>query len=96
MEQTEKLTNACSIIACLHIILNHLELVGLADGSTLADIAGRPKEEISEVVAASENIQAECTEAEEKNETDKEATGTNHHFVAFIINDFGHLLELDG
>lgn len=60
MEQTEKLNNACSIVACLHIILNHLDLIGVDEGSTLADIAGRPKEEVAEVVATNEEMQNEC------------------------------------
>ena len=95
MEQTDKLNNACSIIACLHIILNHLDFIGIDDGSTLADIAGRPKEEIAEVVATNEQMQTECQEQAEKNET-QEAHGTNHHFVAYIVNDNQQLIELDG
>ena len=78
-----------------HIILNHLDLIAIEDGSTLADIAGRPKEEIAEVVATNEQMQTECQEQAEKNET-QEAHGTNHHFVAYIINQNQQLIELDG
>lgn len=95
MEQTEKLNNACSIVACLHIILNHLDFIQLENGSTLADIAGRKKEEIAEVVATNEQMQEECQEQAEKNET-KEVHGTNHHFVAYVVNDKNQLVELDG
>ena len=97
MKQTEKLNNACSIIACLHVIFNNMGLIGIREGSTLDEFTAKKEtgEAVEEILANDEEIHVHHEECNEQAQSDP-ANGTGHHFVAYIVNSKNQLVELDG
>ena len=102
MKQTGTLDNACGIIACLHAIMNHQAQIPLTDGSILDKFA---KDTKSLTPAERATYLEEFKEFKEEHkihanqgqtEVPTSSENVNHHFVAFIRNGNGRLIELDG
>lgn len=102
MKQTGTLDNACGVIACLHTIFNNVGLIALEDGKTLSNywknVQDKSPAERAYILEGSTDFQkqhksfasqGQSTMAQSQDEV-------KHHYVAFIINDKGQLVELDG
>jgi ubiquitin carboxyl-terminal hydrolase L3 len=101
MKQTEKLDNACGIIACLHAVYNSAAIVSdLAEGSILAD-------HLTSVLALSPEARAAALEAnsamqavhrqranEGGSQSPQEQSDVKCHFVAFVVDSQNRLIEL--
>ena len=105
MKQTNVLDNACGIIACLHSILNNVgeDKIKLTEGSLLA--------QYNEKIAGKETPEAKSTELENFEEFKEayvarsaqgqsnlvqEGESVKYHFLCFLVNPDGHLVEFDG
>ena len=102
MHQSKVLDNACGIIACLHAIFN-CPAVEVDEASVLGRFRRRtqsasPNERCTALEQdeefrtahksyASKGQSREITEGQEK---------VKHHFIAYILNGEGKLVELDG
>ena len=102
MKQTNELDNACGIIACLHACLNNLDKIELTEGSILhsfqqATANMSPEERATYLESANDFKEQHASAASEgqSNFADSQ-DDVKHHFVAFIVNGAGQLVELDG
>jgi ubiquitin carboxyl-terminal hydrolase L3 len=103
MKQTDKLDNACGIIACLHALYNNPAVVSdLADGSILANhltsVLGLSPE--ARAAALESNTAMQAVHRERANDGGSQIPQEQHevknHFVAFVVDDLKRLIELDG
>ena len=103
MDQTGTLDNACGIIACLHVIYNNLaaDKIVLQDGALKNFIEAQKGKGNAEIATAMENNkefkerQGEFAAQGQSNQA-TDQSGVNHHFIAYVINRNGQLIELDG
>lgn len=102
MKQTGTLDNACGIVACLHAILNHSSDISLNTDSILEKFKKdceekTPAERASYLEEYKDFKEAHKEHASQgQTETPTSSEKVNHHFVAFIRNAEGQLVELDG
>lgn len=102
MKQTEILDNACGVIACLHAIFNNMELIALEEEKTLSKywetVQGKtPHERAIILEGFTEFQQQHKAFASQGQSTMAESqSDVKHHYVAFIVNAQGQLVELDG
>ena len=102
MKQTGTLDNACGIIACLHAIMNHQGEIPLTDGSILDKFAKETKRmtpaERAKYLEEFKEFKEEHKHHANQGQTEvpTSSENVNHHFVAFIRNGDGKLIELDG
>lgn len=102
MKQTGALDNACGVIACLHAIYNNLNSITLATGKPLATYFERVKDQTPEQRATTlegyTEFQAQHKAFASQGQSQLAATqdDVKHHYVAFVINAQGQLIELDG
>ena len=102
MRQTHKLDNACGVIACIHSVLNNLDKVSLADGSVLHRFHQSVKDLSPEERAKSLEDNTEFQETHKQyaaqGQSNLAATqdDVRHHFIAFVLNAKGQIVELDG
>ena len=98
------LDNACGIIACLHVIYNNLgaDKIVLEEGSALKKFIDEQKGKgNAEIATAMENNkefkerQSEYAKEGQSNQA-TEQSDVCHHFIAYVINGKGQLIELDG
>jgi len=106
MDQTSRLDNACGIIALIHSILNNAQCP-IKEGSPLAlfreAVQGKTSAEravILDEFTAIHNLYKEA--AQEGNQDNLDGTHVHggevktFHFIAYIRNSKGQLVELDG
>ncbi|CDW88284.1 ubiquitin carboxyl-terminal hydrolase isozyme l3 [Stylonychia lemnae] len=102
MKQTHSLDNACGIIACIHSALNNLDKFTLAEGSVLQKFHTAVKDLTPEERATSLEGNSEFQETHKQyaaqGQSNLAATqdDVRHHFIAFVLNSKGQLVELDG
>lgn len=102
MKQTETLDNACGVIACLHAIFNNMELIALEEGKTLSkyweNVQGTTPEERAIILEGFTEFQQQhqaFASQGQSNMADSQSD-VKHHYVAFVVNARGQLVELDG
>lgn len=102
MKQTGTLDNACGVIACLHSIYNNLGLIALDKDKTLHKYLTAVEQKTP---AERATILEGFTEFQEQHKAFASQGQSNlaesqddvkHHYVAFVINGKGQLVELDG
>ena len=102
MHQSGTLDNACGIIACIHAIFN-CPLVTLDPSTTL----GAYKQRVENYNPTQRKTALEQDTAFQKAHKKHAAKGqtaavtrdqskVKHHFIAYVLNDEGDLVELDG
>ncbi|OQS01183.1 hypothetical protein ACHHYP_01713 [Achlya hypogyna] len=102
MKQTPKLDYACGVIACIHAVLNNTDAVQIHDGSILSKFAAATKDQTPEARALMLETMREFQEVHKhhanEGQTDQASSGDDvkHHFIAFVKNSRGQLIELDG
>mmetsp|Transcript_34208 Transcript_34208/g.74577 ORF Transcript_34208/g.74577 Transcript_34208/m.74577 type:complete len:227 (-) Transcript_34208:16-696(-) len=102
MKQTGELDNACGIIACLHTCLNNLDKIDLAEGSILhqysqATANMSPADRATHLEGANDFKEQHASAASEGQSNFAESQeAVRHHFIAFVVNGAGQLVELDG
>jgi ubiquitin carboxyl-terminal hydrolase L3 len=102
MKQTAELDNACGIIACLHACLNNLDKVSLTEGSILQNYQHAtqnmsPEERAAHLEGANDFKEQHASAASEGQSNLAESQDeVKHHFIAFVVNAAGQLVELDG
>ena len=105
MKQTEVLDNACGVIACIHAILNNLgegaNKIQLGDGVLKNYLdqnrTNTPAERATSLETFTEFQQVHASKAAlgESNQAAHQSE-VKHHFIAFVVNSAGQLIELDG
>eukprot|EP00804_Cyclotella_cryptica_P028554 CCRYP_015810-RB/>CCRYP_015810-RB protein AED:0.28 eAED:0.28 QI:0/-1/0/1/-1/0/1/0/148 len=102
MHQSKVLDNACGIIACLHAIFN-CPAVEVEGDSVLGKFRQRTLElSPSERCAALENdtdfqtIHKNFASKGQSREITSDQEKVKHHFIAYVLNGEGKLMELDG
>jgi len=104
MDQTGTLDNACGVIACLHAIFNNLsaDKIDLVEGKTLKNFlssvqSSNPAERATALEQATDfqSVHKGFASQGQSNLAGTQAE-VKHHFVAFVINSEGQLIELDG
>eukprot|EP00347_Sterkiella_histriomuscorum_P019140 403342795 len=102
MKQTHVLDNACGVIACIHSVLNNLDKIELGKGSVLERFHQSVSAQSPEERAKSLETNAEFQEthktyaAQGQSNLASNQDDVKHHFIAFIVNAKGQLVELDG
>eukprot|EP00929_Paragymnodinium_shiwhaense_P115316 TRINITY_DN84080_c0_g1_i1.p1 TRINITY_DN84080_c0_g1~~TRINITY_DN84080_c0_g1_i1.p1 ORF type:complete len:245 (+),score=74.94 TRINITY_DN84080_c0_g1_i1:35-769(+) len=104
MKQTDVLDNACGVIACIHAIANNRGAgkIELVEGKTLSDylqkVASMSPAERATALEGFTAFQEEhkAHAAEGQSNQAQEQSEVRHHFVAFVVNSKGQLVELDG
>lgn len=102
MKQTNKLDNACGVIACLHAIYNNPKQVELTEGKPLANYLSTVKDQSAADRATTLEGFTEFQEAhksfaaEGQSNLAQTQSDVKHHFIAFVKNEKGQLVELDG
>ena len=102
MKQTGTLDNAWGIIACLHAIMNLQSQISFKEGSILDRFAKDTKSltpaERGKYLEDFKEFKEQHKEHANQGQTEvpESAGGVAHHFVAFIKNENGQLIELDG
>ncbi|EQC41837.1 hypothetical protein SDRG_00696 [Saprolegnia diclina VS20] len=102
MKQTPKLDYACGVIACIHAVLNNLDKLQLVEHSILAKFYDATKAQTPADRALTLETMREFQEVHKahanEGQTDQAANGDDvkHHFIAFVRNSRGQLVELDG
>ena len=102
MKQTGTLDNACGIIACLHAIINKLSQVSIKEGSILDKFVKDTKDltpaERAKYLEDFKEFKEQHGEYANQGQTEvpESADDVAHHFVAFVKNEDGHLIELCG
>ena len=100
MKQTGKLDNACGVIACLHSIFNNVVAIELS--GTLQEFYSQCA---GQEPAAKALLLEECKDFQQKHKSFASQgqsahagsqSEVKHHFVAFVVNERGQLIELDG
>jgi len=102
MHQSGTLDNACGIIACIHAIMN-CPLVTLDPSTTL----GAYKQRVETFTPTERKTALELDTAFQKAHKKHAARGqtaavnsdqskVKHHFIAYVLNNEGDLVELDG
>eukprot|EP00592_Proboscia_alata_P003667 CAMPEP_0194378438 /NCGR_PEP_ID=MMETSP0174-20130528/35160_1 /TAXON_ID=216777 /ORGANISM="Proboscia alata, Strain PI-D3" /LENGTH=238 /DNA_ID=CAMNT_0039160413 /DNA_START=98 /DNA_END=814 /DNA_ORIENTATION=- len=104
MDQSGELDNACGIIACLHAILNSSESMispeSILDGfqnetKTLSPseiCQALQKNQLFKTAHKTFSMKGQSTAVVNVNDQSK----VQHHFVSFVVNKEGKLVELDG
>ncbi|OQS00058.1 hypothetical protein THRCLA_06269, partial [Thraustotheca clavata] len=102
MKQTPKLDCACGVIACIHSVLNNLDKINLVENSILGKYYQSTKSQSPEERALTlENMhEFQQVHKHHANEGQSAQASTNddvkHHFISFVVNNEGQLIELDG
>jgi ubiquitin carboxyl-terminal hydrolase L3 len=102
MKQTETLDNACGVIACLHAIFNNMELIALEEGKTLSkyweNAQGKTPEERAILLEGFTEFQQQHKAFASQGQSNlaESQSDVKHHYVAFVVNAGGQLVELDG
>jgi len=103
MKQTNVLDNACGVIACLHAIYNNQDKIGtITENSILANHLAAtkslsPSERATALETNSSFQQAHRSVAGEgESKIPENQSEVRHHFIAFVVDSQGRLLELDG
>ena len=102
MKQNGKLDNACGVIACLHAIFNCQDVISLEEGKTLSTylhtaLNQSPEERASTLENSTDFQEVHKTFASQGQTTQaSEQSDVKHHFVVFVVDKKGRLLELDG
>ncbi len=100
MIQTGDLDNACGLIACIHAIFNNLGKVGVVPGSKLDNFLKKSMKQTPEERAKSLNDFKEIQEVHQQCGLEGQSKfveeETKYHFICFIRNSKGQLVELDG
>lgn len=103
MKQSGTLDNACGIIACIHAILSNLgdDKITLQEGALKnfhsACLGKTPEERAAFLEGFAELQQVHTTFASQGESAQAESQDeVKHHFVAFVVNSAGQLIELDG
>ena len=102
MKQTGTLDNACGIIACLHACLNKTDLISLAPGSILhrfktATEDMTPEDRATHLENATDFKTVHAAAADEgQSAMSENQEAVKHHFIAYVVNSAGQLVELDG
>lgn len=101
MKQTNKLDNACGLIAALHVIGNNQDFIALQEDSILERFYTNTKQENPlQKALYLENFQ-EFKENHAKNANEGQSNHCNsqsqvkHHYSGFVLRN-GYLFELDG
>jgi ubiquitin carboxyl-terminal hydrolase L3 len=101
MKQTDKLDNACGLIAALHVIGNNQDLIAMQENSILERFYTNTREENPlQKALYLENFQ-EFKEKHSKNANEGQSihcttqSQVKHHYSGFVLRD-GNLIELDG
>lgn len=102
MHQSGKLDNACGIIACLHAIFN-CPLVTLDPSTVLGSYKQRveslsPTERKSALEKDTDFQSAHKVHAQrgQSSAITSDQSKVKHHFIAYVLNSEGDLVELDG
>lgn len=102
MKQTENLDYACGVIACIHSILNNLNVIKLEEGSILDKYFKIAKDKSAHdraiTLEGMEDFKAVHAASASEGQTHVPESGesVNHHFIAFVRTESGQLIELDG
>lgn len=102
MKQTGELDNACGIIACLHACLNKTDLIQLVPDSILHRFKSEtaemtPEERATYLENATDFKTVHAAAAGEgQSAMSENQEAVKHHFIAYIVNSAGQLVELDG
>ena len=102
MKQTGTLDNACGVIACLHAIFNNMEMICLEEDKTLANywkgVQGKTPEERASILEGFTSFQQKhkTFAAQGQSNLAESQSDVKCHYVAFVVNDKGQLVELDG
>lgn len=102
MKQTGTLDNACGVIACIHSIYNNLGLIALDKKKTLHKflkaVEQKTPEERATILEGFTEFREQHKAFASKGQSNLVRThdDVKHHYVAFVINDKGQLVELDG
>ena len=101
MKQIDALDNACGIIACLHAVMNTPAIRDQMQGK-LGTIYEETKEmkavDIGQKIAGDQGFKEVHGHYAEQGQSEQAETeeDVKHHFIAFVKNADGHLIELDG
>ena len=102
MKQSKALDNACGIIACLHIIMNHEDDISLDSKSILDKFSKETKKLDPDARAGYLQKYKDFKKVHKsfasqgQTEAPSSSDKVNHHFVAFILSSKKQLIELDG
>lgn len=102
MKQTGTLDNACGVIACLHSIYNNLGLIALDKEKTLhkylTTVEKKTPEERASILEGYTDFQEQHKAFASQGQSNMAETqdDVKHHYVAFVLNGKGQLVELDG
>ena len=102
MKQTGALDNACGVIACLHAIYNNLHSITLHADKPLATYLEKVQDQTPDQRATTlegytefqEQHKAFASQGQSQLATNQD--DVKHHYVAFVVNGQGQLIELDG
>lgn len=103
MHQSGALDNACGIIACLHAALNSTAVAEISPSTVLGNFRERTAAVTpAERCAALENdedfktIHKGYASRGQSQEITSDQSNVRHHFIAYVLNSKGKLVELDG
>jgi ubiquitin carboxyl-terminal hydrolase L3 len=102
MKQTGTLDNACGVIACLHAIFNNLEGIPLEEGKTLLNywshVQDKTPEERATILEGFKAFQEQHKAFASQGQSNlaQSQADVKCHYVAFVVNSKGQLVELDG
>ncbi|CAK4621558.1 hypothetical protein LEN26_020097 [Aphanomyces euteiches] len=102
MNQSPTLDYACGVIACIHSVLNNLEYIHLTPDSILARYHQATKtsspQDRATTLENMDDFQAvhNSYAAQGQSSVPTEGDDVKHHFIAFVQNAQGQLIELDG
>ncbi|ETW07478.1 hypothetical protein H310_01987 [Aphanomyces invadans] len=102
MKQSPKLDYACGVIACIHSVLNNLGSITLVENSILEKYHRTTKTQSPADRATTLENMTEFQEVHTSYASLGQSTvpsteeDVKHHFVTFVQNAQGQLLELDG
>ncbi|KAH9086451.1 hypothetical protein LEN26_020098 [Aphanomyces euteiches] len=102
MKQTPVLDYACGLVACLHSVLNNLDSIHLVRESILdryyqAVKTHSPLERATTLESMEDFHQVHNSYAAQgQSSVTSQAGEVTHHFIAFVRNTHGQLIEVDG
>ncbi|ETV84177.1 hypothetical protein H257_03463 [Aphanomyces astaci] len=102
MKQSPKLDYACGVIACIHSVLNSLDSITLVENSILEKYYRATKTQSPADRATTLENMTEFQEVHTsyaslgQSSVPTAEDDVKHHFVTFVQNALGQLIELDG
>ena len=102
MKQTEKLDCACGLIACIHSVLNNQASITVPEDSVLGRFyqatSGKTPDEIATLLENNDEFKSTHATFAAQGQSEQANCEENvrYHFIAFVRNEAGNLIEYDG